>query len=68
MKVERQDEEFKPIVITLETRDEAECMWHMLNVADRSLSDAGYTPPLVDGLSLSYRIWERFSVVFNPNR
>lgn len=32
MKVEREESEFKPIVITIENEDEAHTLWHWLNM------------------------------------
>lgn len=34
MKVKRLKETFKPIVITIETEEEAEKLWHILNYGD----------------------------------
>lgn len=40
MKVERQPNAFSPITITLETKEEADFMWHITNAcADNSLED-----------------------------
>jgi hypothetical protein len=40
MKVETKEPEFKPIVITLETKEEAIIMWHLMNNSeDVSFSD-----------------------------
>lgn len=34
MKATREKEEFKPITIVIETKDEADYFWHLLNVAN----------------------------------
>jgi len=34
MRVTRKEVDFKPITITLETKEEADYIWHLLNVGD----------------------------------
>lgn len=36
MKIETTENEFKPIVITVETRDEARYLWHLFNHSEEA--------------------------------
>jgi hypothetical protein len=47
MKVEKKGEKFQPIVITLETEEEVEALWHMTNAAfSQSLKEYMEVHPL----------------------
>lgn len=71
MKVERTTEPvvvpvFIPIVITLETEDEADYFWHLLNVASNVIkkhTDSQFDFP--DDLEL-FPAWKAFSAIHRP--
>ena len=60
MKVEGKGKEFSPITITLETREEADLMWHMMNCGvDRSLmAYAGEKKLEEDWIFLKTEMWK----------
>jgi hypothetical protein len=40
--VKKVEPEFEPVVITLETKEEAEAMWHRLNIGIPAFTGGGY--------------------------
>jgi len=75
MKVERQTVPpvFQPIVITLETAEEAVCMWVRLNVPDLDAVAKGYPSIPITSKDKLFRIvhsntsimWEKFDRTFD---
>ena len=63
---------FAPIVITVETEEEAEYMWYVLNTSITELEERtaqyGYKVPrgIGFGSDLNIQIWRRFDDVFKP--
>jgi hypothetical protein len=63
MKVERKESEFKPIVITLESQEEAEHLWNITNCAaseslvDYDTHDYGKGNNLKKINSFKYNLW-----------
>ena len=67
MKVEKQPEKFSPIVITLETKAEADYFWHRLNTGDgKSWLDYINERGIEDKILDSYNIWEQLDEVYHP--
>ena len=68
MKVERRTvETFEPVIVTLESEEEAELLWHFLNCTNDTLKlilEDRYNKSLVE---LHEAMWEDFSDVYNPN-
>jgi len=68
MKVERKEQPFEPIFITLETREEAVAMWHFLNMGMYAFE--GYVATR-KGLTIEQLkipgAWEEFNKVFTPS-
>ena len=62
MKVERKSD-WPPIVITLESREEAVEFWHRLNLNSES---AKYHMKHLMNEELSYKMWDSFDRIFNP--
>lgn len=69
MKVERQrpKEQFVPIVITLETEEEANYLWHRLNIADTDSFDNYRQRKHIDfSVGFSFGMWTELNKVFRP--
>ena len=70
MKVERkQEKKFEPITITIETEEEAICMWHRLNAGRISLGDYYRQFPnshIVADSNMNYGMWESYNKTFRP--
>ena len=66
MKAERKQADFMPIIITLETSDEADCLYHFLNAPDKSIEQ------LLEGegckrlLSVTYPMFDALDEVYTP--
>jgi len=71
MKVERKRTEpvFEPVVITLETQEEAETVFHLTNAGfiDRYFSNDRYRSP-ANFYSIKGNLWEALDKLFSPRR
>ena len=68
MKVERGNGGFVPIVITLETIEEAELLWHRLNCATTQPFDAYKREGGIVTLFDYYSMWEALNDVFDARK
>ncbi len=72
MKVERKQKEFVPITITIETREEAICLWYRLYLTSYDVNRS--TKQTFDAkiYAIDCRniisMWEKFNHVFDPRR
>lgn len=71
MKVERKQPEptFDPIVITLETEEEASHLWHKLNNTGSVWADyckKRCISPNTHAFGLNFEMWDALHKVFNP--
>lgn len=70
MKVSRQpiEPEFKPITIIIETKKEADCLWHRLNAGDFTFRGYCAETRVNEDVIASYAMFVVFSEIYNPNR
>lgn len=66
MQIRRTGEEFKPIVVTLETEKEADIIWLTLNMSLAVMQDFAYDEDIqVDALVKS-SMSEKFNSIYEP--
>lgn len=68
MKVTRGNEKFEPIVITIESEEEAELFWHILNNPFPNVEESAKDVYNIEGLSSNNHqsFWKKFNDVFRP--
>ena len=69
MKAERKETEFEPVVLTLDTKEEALFMWHLLSCAEgRSFLNYKQDHPSVDLSNDTHvNMWSTLDNVFTPS-
>jgi len=76
MKAERKEIDFEPIIITIETEEEANYLWHLLNMPANHLEQyvkewyptkKSAQKAVEFGKCNKNKIWETFDKIYRPN-